>query len=116
MKTVKLCSGHPVLLTCVASSKVGCWGMGGTLPARTSPEMALPWGPLPTSFPWHCTRIWEQGKNHVSPAYSSRIRLISDRKGEGQVHRVDRAVGKWSDQPTKQGAQSWTWGELVGTG
>lgn len=43
MKTVKLCSGHPVLFTCAASSKVWCWegwGGGELCQPRTSPEMA----------------------------------------------------------------------------
>lgn len=102
MKTVKLCSGHPVLLTCVASSKVGWCRVGGTLPAQTSPEMAIPWGPLPTSFPWHCTRLWKwRGGDHISSTYSSRIRLICDRKGKGLVHSMDRAAGKRNDQSIK---------------
>lgn len=88
MKTVKLCSGHPVLLTCVASSKEADAG-GWEEPCQ--PGQVQRWPYPGARFPPHSPGAAPEsgsgggGGDHVSPAYSSRIRLICDRKGEGLV-------------------------------
>ena len=71
MKTVKLYSGHPILLTYGTSRKV--------LPAWTSSEMAIPRGPTSHLVPLALHQS-------VSPAYISRMRLVCDMKAEGLVH------------------------------
>lgn len=72
MKTVKLYSGHPILLTYDRAFRK-------VLPAWTSSEMAIPRGPTSHLVPLALHQF-------VSPAYASRMRLVCDMKAEGLVH------------------------------